>query len=98
MSKIKTPIEIERWFADVTSIEQLREILKSEVFQQAVAVLKEIAGPSYGNMSSSLEQNNLRFAWYAGYRDAFNDLAKLTKAPSQKPSSISEWGHIDLNT
>ena len=97
MSKAKIPVDIEKWFANQVAVEELHNILKSDVFQQAVATLKEASGPSYASLSPNTDQNNLRYAWYAGYRDAFADLEKLTKFRSNKSQSLSEeWGHIDL--
>ncbi len=98
MNKAKVPVDIEKWFANQVAVEELSNILKSDAFQQAVATLKEASGPSYSSLSQSTEQNNLRYAWYAGYRDAFADLEKLTKFRSSKSQNLSEeWGHIDLN-
>tara|TARA_R100001440_G_scaffold62287_3_gene82348 strand:- start:2427 stop:2726 length:300 start_codon:yes stop_codon:yes gene_type:complete len=91
------PIPIERWFRDVASVEDLRKVLSSPSFQQAVAILKETAGPSFGQLQST-EQNAQRLSWYAGYRDAFNDLQKLTKLPEDRrnnSTTLNEWTHID---
>ncbi len=91
------PIPINQWFRDQESVQQLRETLSHPSFQQAVAILKEISGPSFGGLKDS-ETNNLRHAWYAGYRDAFNDLEKLTKFPENNKTSsttLNEWTHIE---
>ena len=90
------PIPIDRWFNDVKKIEELREIMASETFQTAMATLKEVAGPSYGSIVGESETNSLRFAWYAGYRDAFADLYKLTKLDikNKQPVLAEEWNHI----
>lgn len=97
MSKAKVPVDIEKWFTNQAAVEELHNILKLDVFQQAVATLKEASGPSYTSLSQSTDQNNLRYAWYAGYRDAFADLEKLTKFRSPKSQNLSEeWSHIDL--
>ena len=91
------PIKIERWFQDVKSVEELRETLKNESFQQAIAILKEVAGPSFASLQSG-EADAQRLAWYAGYRDAFNDLEKLTKLPDNTRSNtttLNEWTHIE---
>tara|TARA_R100000734_G_C3211690_1_gene26571 strand:- start:22 stop:318 length:297 start_codon:yes stop_codon:yes gene_type:complete len=91
------PIPIARWFNDLASVEELRTTLGNDSFKQAVAILKETAGPSYNALQSS-EQNSQRLAWYAGYRDAFNDLEKLTKLPEDKRSNtttLNEWTHIE---
>ena len=78
------------------SVEELRNTLDNNGFQQAVAILKEVAGPSFSNIQDS-ESDGRRFAWYAGYRDAFNDLEKLTKLPEDNKGNITsfnEWNHI----
>lgn len=71
-------------------------VLNDPAFEQAVAILKEVAGPSFATLQDECT-NNLRHAWYAGYRDAFNDLDKLTKLPTkqQKQSEPDEWNHIE---
>lgn len=93
--KIPVPIPLERWFNDIKSVEALRELIDSDYFQQAIAILKDTAGPNHSTLSNSLEQNNLRHAWYAGYRDAFSDLTKLTKLPiTNNTNQLNEWNHI----
>jgi len=95
--KIALPVPLDRWFNDIKSVEELRAVLESESFQTAVAILKEISGPSHATLSNA-DDNNLRLAWYAGYRDAFTDLAKLTKFPSTTtPTTNTEWTHITPN-
>lgn len=95
--KIALPVPLDRWFNDIKSVEELRAVLESESFQTAVAILKEISGPSHATLSNA-DDNNLRLAWYAGYRDAFTDLAKLTKFPSTTtPTTNTEWTHIMPN-
>jgi len=77
-------------------VEELRNILNTESLQTAVAILKEIAGPTFAALQNP-ETNSQRLAWYAGYRDAFNDLEKLTKSPEHNKgnlSSLDEWTHI----
>lgn len=94
--KLTPPIPIERWFRDMKSVEELRATLENNGFQQAVAILKEVAGPSFGTLQNS-EADGKRLAWYAGYRDAFNDLEKLTKLPEDNKgnvTSFNEWTHI----
>lgn len=93
--KIPLPIPLERWYNDIKAIEELREMLDSEALQTAIAILKEISGPSHATLSSS-DDNNLRLAWYAGYRDAFTDLAKLAKFPTttKTQATNTEWTHI----
>ena len=91
------PIPVAQWFRDTKSVQELREAINTGSFKQAAAILKEVAGPSYGSLQNP-EGNNLRHAWYAGYRDAFNDLEKLTKLPdTTKTSTVSlnEWTHIE---
>ncbi len=98
MAKHPTPpIPISRWFQDSKSVDNLRQTLSNPAFQQAVAILKEIAGPSFNTLSDD-DTNARRHAWYGGYRDAFNDLEKLTKYPEDKrnsSSSFDEWTHIE---
>ena len=77
-------------------VEELRNILNTESLQTAIAILKEIAGPTFAALQNP-ETNSQRLAWYAGYRDAFNDLEKLTKSPEHNTgnlSSLDEWTHI----
>ena len=91
------PIAVARWFKDTKSIQELRATLNNPSFQQAVAILKEISGPSFNSLKNS-EADGQRLAWYAGYRDAFNDLEKLTKMPEDTKSNtatLNEWTHID---
>lgn len=95
--KITPPIPVDRWFQDQAAVQELRETLNKPSFQKAVAILKEISGPSYGNLMDP-EKNSQRLAWYAGYRDAFNDLEKLTKLPEKSRNSLTtldEWTHIE---
>ena len=92
---VALPIPIDRWFKDVKKIEELRAVLDSETFQTAVAILKDTAGPSYGSVAGDAGTNSHRHAWYAGYRDAFSDLHKLTKLQGNKPTvTPEEWTHI----
>jgi len=99
MSKNKKtlPVDLDAWFNDMSSVEELREIVNSETFQKAAATLKEAAGPSFSSLAQNPEQNALRMAWYAGYRDAFTDLAKMTKFPVSKNKAPEEWDHVTLN-
>lgn len=94
LKKFPIPIPLDRWFNDIKSIEELRTILDSEAFQTATCILKESAGPSFSSLSQNGDSNNLRHAWYAGYRDAFADLTKLTKLPIDKQPLIDEWTHL----
>ena len=91
------PIPLDRWFKDAKRIEELRKIMENEAFQTAVATLKEIAGPTLSGISPNNDENGHRYAWYAGYRDAFNDLHKLTRMKQNKPSvEPEEWKHIQI--
>jgi len=98
MAKNPTPpIPISRWFQDSEQVNALRKTLSDPAFQQAIAILKEIAGPSFNNLSD-VDNNAMRHAWYGGYRDAFNDLEKLTKLPENNKTSsttLNEWTHIE---
>jgi len=94
--KVTPPITLDRWFRDLQKVDELRNILNKESLQTAVAILKEIAGPTFASLQNP-ESNSQRLAWYAGYRDAFNDLEKLTKSPEHNTgnlSSLDEWTHI----
>jgi len=93
--KVALPIPVDRWFKDVKQIEELRTVLDSEAFQTAVAILKDTAGPTFGSVVGDEKVNSNRHAWYAGYRDAFSDLHKLTKVRGDKPDvTPQEWTHI----
>jgi len=91
---IVLPVPLDRWFRDVKRIEELREIMGSSTLQEAVATLKEVAGPAYSSVTTDSATNSNRLAWYAGYRDAFNDLHKLTKVKGDTPKPAEEWTHI----
>ena len=93
---IPFPIPLDRWFKDVKRVEELRTVLDSEAFQTASATLKEITGPSYGTIGTDSNANSNRLSWYAGYRDAFEDLHKLTNFRNEKQTShqAEEWTHI----
>jgi len=90
------PKPLEHWFADITNVEKLREILEEPVFQTAAASLISGAQPGYGCTTTPTEINDRRQAWLAGYNDAFRDLVKLTKAPVPRSSGTlpDEWSHI----
>jgi len=94
--EITPPIPIDRWYRDLVTVKMLDEILESEAFKKAAATLKEIAGPSFNTLQDEAG-NAQRHAWYAGYRDALNDLYKLAKPPADKPNNITtdEWTHIE---
>jgi hypothetical protein len=93
--KLVVPVKLEWWFNDLKSVSRLREILADPALQQAIAILKEASGPTVTSIGTDPQENSHKLSWYAGYRDAFNDLEKLTKQPnsSQQPT-IDEWTHI----
>ena len=93
---ITPPVPVDRWYKDLAAVKELHDILESAVFQKALATLKEIAGPSFNTLQDE-GHNSTRHAWYAGYRDAFNDLHKLTKIHNSKSSThhSDEWTHIE---
>ena len=94
--KISLPIPLDVWFKDAKKIDDLRSILESEAFQTAVATLKEVAGPTNSAIGGDSFAVSQRFAWYAGYRDAFNDLHQLTnyRSNNQPAKTQEEWTHI----
>ncbi len=93
--KIAVPMKLERWFNDLKSVTRLNDLIEDPVFQQAVAILKEASGPTVTSLDSDPQANSHKLAWYAGYRDAFNDLEKLTHRPSTtKPNQPDEWTHL----
>ena len=93
--KPTVPVKLEWWFNDLKSVSRLREIIDAPTLQQAIAILKEAAGPTVSSISPDPQENSHKLSWYAGYRYAFNDLEKLTKQPNlgQQPT-IDEWTHI----
>tara|TARA_R110002051_G_scaffold308528_2_gene380373 strand:- start:1248 stop:1538 length:291 start_codon:yes stop_codon:yes gene_type:complete len=95
MSKqIYLPVPLDHWFKDVKRTTQLREVMGDKALQEAIATLKEVAAPTYGAVTSDNSNNSNRFAWYAGYRDAFNDLHKLTHLKGETSKQPEEWSHI----
>lgn len=88
------PIPLTHWFNDIQKVHELRDIMESQAFQTAAATLKEVAGPTNATVSSDPSENSHRHAWYAGYRDAFTDLHKLTVLKGAKPTQPEEWKHI----
>jgi hypothetical protein len=93
--KTKVPIPLNRWFSDIKSIEELRALLDSDSYQQAVAILKDSASPNHASLTLNPEANSQRFAWLAGYRDAFADLERLTQLPTTKTTNTTdEWMHL----
>tara|TARA_R110002020_G_scaffold25691_1_gene83424 strand:- start:2467 stop:2778 length:312 start_codon:yes stop_codon:yes gene_type:complete len=93
--KPAVPVKLEWWFKDIKSVSRLREIIDDPVLGQAIAILKEAAGPTVTSIGTDPQENSHKLSWYAGYRDAFNDLEKLTRPPNsgQQPT-IDEWTHI----
>jgi hypothetical protein len=97
--RLPTPHKtLNRWFGSVALVEKLREIVATESFMVAVAVLKNATKPTFRTtMARTPEENAARFAWYAGYCDALDDLEKLAVTPANKPQSEPvEWTHIEL--
>ncbi len=95
--EVPLPIPLDRWLTDVKRVTELREVLASEAFQTATAILKEIARPSYGTLTPEPQSNSQRHAWYAGYCDALTDLHKLTRVRESKQTNhniAEEWTHI----
>ena len=93
--KPTVPIKLEHWFNDLKSVTELKELLDNPSLQQAIAILKEASGPTVTSLDPDPQANSHKLAWYAGYRDAFNDLEKLTTRPSAtKPNHQDEWTHL----
>lgn len=91
---VALPKLLDHWFLNPESANRLRDILDDPVFQTAVATLKEAAGPTSLTLTTDQTANSNRLSWYAGYRDAFNDLAKLTKIPNNTKQTNDEWMHL----
>ena len=66
------PVKLEWWFQDLKSVTRLREIIDDPALQQAIAILKEAAGPTVTSIGTDPQENSHKLSWYAGYRDAFN--------------------------
>ena len=94
--EITVPIPLDRWYQDLATVKRLDDVLESDAFKKAAATLKEIAGPSFNTLQDEAG-NAQRHAWYAGYRDALNDLYKLANPPADKQNNIipDEWTHIE---
>ena len=94
--KLKVPIPLNRWFSNIEGIEELRALLDSDAYQQAVAILKDSESPNHASLTLNPEANSQRFAWLAGYRDAFADLERLTQLPNTKTTTntTDEWMHL----
>lgn len=95
--EITPPIQIEQWFMDLGLADRLRALLEDPTFKIAAATLKEAAGPSFSTLSPDPESNAMKQAWYAGYRDAFKDLQKLTHPKTGSTNLPTEWAHISLD-
>lgn len=95
-TKIPIPRKLERWFQDPITVSRLREILAEDAFQIAQATLLDAALPTYAHLNRPAENNNLRHAWLAGYRDALRDLQSLTIAPNARAQNPlpDEWAHL----
>lgn len=91
---IQLPKSLAHWFQNREAVERLRQIVDDEHFRTAVATLKEEAGPTSSSLSTDVATNSQRMSWYAGYRDAFSDLEKLTKLPTNIKQTNDEWMHI----
>lgn len=93
--KTTVPKSLEHWFLNPESVSRLREILDDDTFQLAVATLKEAAAPSVSSITEDPQVNSHRLSWFAGYRDAYNDLVKLTKMPANRTNNTDEeWMHL----
>jgi hypothetical protein len=95
-----TPIPIERWFADITNVERLREIVSDPVFQQAAAILVSSAQPDFSSIVGTPNPDLLKNkqCWLAGYSDFARDLSKLTKHSATQNQQglldLGEWDHL----
>lgn len=93
---VPVPRKLERWFQDPIMVSRLRELLSEEAFQVAQATLLDAALPTYAHLNRPNEENVLRHAWLAGYRDALRDLLALTVAPAARNRDLpEEWAHIE---
>lgn len=86
---------LSRWFANIAQVGELRDLLASEAFEQAAATLISAAQPTYADVIGDDDVSRRKQAWLAGYNDAFNDLLKLTKAPTSRSAQAGEWEHIE---
>lgn len=88
---------LNRWYSSTVLVEQLKGIVEQESFRVAVAVLKNATKPTFRTTTRlSAEENAARFAWYAGYCDALDDLEKLGSVPASKNQpEPEEWTHIE---
>jgi ribosome modulation factor len=95
-TKVPIPRAIQRWYQDPITVSRLREILAEDAFQVAQATLLDAALPTYASLNRPAENNSLRHAWLAGYRDAMRDLQALTIAPASRAQNPlpDEWGHL----
>ena len=56
--KTAVPIKLEWWFKDVKAVSRLREIVDDPTLQQAVAILKEAAGPTVTSIGTDPQENS----------------------------------------
>ena len=89
---------LNRWYSSTVLVQQLKEVIETEAFKVAVAVLKNATKPTFRTtMRLTAEENASRYAWYAGYCDALDDLEKLGASPVGKPvADTEEWAHIEI--
>ena len=89
---------LNRWYSSTVLVQQLKEVTDTEAFKVAVAVLKNATKPTFRTTTRlSSEENASRYAWYAGYCDALDDLEKLGASPVGKPvADTEEWTHIEI--
>lgn len=88
------PIDIAHWYQNQEFVDNVRQIMQNEAFLTAIAVLKDAAGPTASSLTSDTTKNSNLLSWYAGYCDAFKDLAKLAKTPHNNKPTIDEWMHL----
>jgi len=91
--RLAVPVPLKRWFENQYD-QPMREIVNSDVFQQAAATLKESIAPSLNGVSSEPQVNSQRHAYHAGYHDALRDLTKLAHQPVTQKELPPEWSHI----
>ena len=89
------PVPIEQWFMDQATVTDFRALMGSDAMRLAIAVLQNAAQPSASTVvRNTPEQAATRFAWLAGYNDAFNDLRKLTHPPVASGNQEQEWDYV----
>ena len=94
LEPIPVDSSVKGWYASGNA-GALKELVNSEVFRKAEAILKENSRPTRGTLRNT-EANSLSHAAFAGYCDAFHDLRKLCSAPAKinQSFSTSEWDHL----